>query len=104
MCVCVCVCIINIVGGFILTSRMLQMFKRPGDPPGYEAYYAAPMAALVGGYFVTKGMGVDTINMAYVASGVLCIGSVCVCVCVCVCVYYIYVYYIYMHMCICIYI
>jgi NAD(P) transhydrogenase len=67
---------VNIVGGFILTSRMLQMFKRPSDPPGYEAYYAAPMAALVGGYFVTQGMGIDTINMAYVASGVLCIGGI----------------------------
>lgn len=67
---------VNIVGGFILTSRMLEMFKRPGDPPGYEAYYAAPAAALVGGYFVTKGMGIDTINMAYVASGVLCIGGI----------------------------
>ena len=67
---------VNIVGGFILTHRMLEMFKRPGDPPGYEQYYALPLATLVGGYFVTKGMGVDTINMAYVASGVLCIGGI----------------------------
>lgn len=67
---------VNIVGGFILTNRMLQMFKRPGDPPGYEHYYSLPLGALVGGYFVTKGMGVDTINMAYVASGVLCIGGI----------------------------
>jgi len=67
---------VNIVGGFILTNRMLQMFVRPGDPPGYEHYYALPLSALVGGYFVTKGMGVDTINMAYVASGVLCIGGI----------------------------
>jgi len=67
---------VNIVGGFILTSRMLDMFRRPGDPPGYEHYYAMPLAALVSGYFVTKGMGVDTINMANMASGVLCIGGI----------------------------
>ncbi len=35
-----------------------------------------PLAALVSGYFVTKGMGVDTINMANMASGVLCIGGI----------------------------
>ena len=58
---------VNIVGGFILTSRMLDMFRRPTDPPSYNQYYALPLSALVGGYFVTKGLGVDTINMAYVA-------------------------------------
>jgi NAD(P) transhydrogenase len=67
---------VNIVGGFILTSRMLDMFRRPTDPPSYNQYYAMPLAALVGGYFVTKGMGVDTLNMSYVASGVLCIGGI----------------------------
>ena len=67
---------VNIVGGFILTSRMLDMFRRPTDPPSYNQYYALPLSALVGGYFVTKGLGVDTINMAYVASGVLCIGGI----------------------------
>jgi NAD(P) transhydrogenase len=27
---------INITGGFIITQRMLDMFKRPTDPPEYS--------------------------------------------------------------------
>jgi len=64
---------VNLVGGFILTNRMLQMFRRPNDPPEYTHYYALPAAVSVGGYFATKAMGVDTVGMAYVASGVACI-------------------------------
>eukprot|EP00961_Rhodomonas_salina_P096283 1294737-Rhodomonas_salina.3 len=44
---------INIVGGFIITQRMLDMFKRKDDPPEYSHYYAIPMATLAGGYFLT---------------------------------------------------
>merc|ERR1712158_194896 len=30
---------INVFGGFIVTARMLDMFKRPGDPPEYNHLY-----------------------------------------------------------------
>ena len=32
---------INIFGGFHLTTRMLDMFKRPGDPKSYDHLYGA---------------------------------------------------------------
>ncbi|EKX53833.1 hypothetical protein GUITHDRAFT_156975 [Guillardia theta CCMP2712] len=68
---------VNIVGGFIITQRMLDMFRRPTDPEEHNHYYAMPMAALVGGYLLTtKYLGVDTTGLAYVASGVLCIGGI----------------------------
>ena len=66
----------NLAGGFILTSRMLEMFRRPTDPPEYTHYYLVPAAVSVGGYFATKAIGVDTVGMAYVASGVMCIGGI----------------------------
>lgn len=67
-----CACALTSAG------RAIKVLKGPfcADPPGYEQYYAMPLAALVSGYFVTKGMGVDTINMANMASGVLCIGGI----------------------------
>ena len=41
---------INIGGGFTVTSRMLNMFRRPTDPTEYNYLYAVPGAALVGSY------------------------------------------------------
>lgn len=33
---------INIFGGFLVTQRMLDMFKRPTDPPEHKYLYAIP--------------------------------------------------------------
>ena len=32
---------INIFGGFVITQRMLDMFKRPTDPPEHNYLYGA---------------------------------------------------------------
>ena len=40
---------INIGGGFTITNRMLNMFRRPTDPAEYNNLYAIPGAVLVGG-------------------------------------------------------
>ena len=45
---------INIGGGFTITQRMLDMFKRPTDPTEYNYLYAIPGAALLAGYFGGK--------------------------------------------------
>ena len=41
---------VNIGGGFTVTQRMLNMFRRPTDPKEYNYLYAVPGAALVGAY------------------------------------------------------
>ena len=41
---------VNIGGGFTVTQRMLNMFRRPTDPREYNYLYAVPGAALVGAY------------------------------------------------------
>ncbi|CAG2122183.1 unnamed protein product, partial [Medioppia subpectinata] len=41
---------INIAGGFLVTQRMLDMFKRPTDPPEYNYLYGIPAAVFTGGY------------------------------------------------------
>ncbi|ETE64250.1 NAD(P) transhydrogenase, mitochondrial, partial [Ophiophagus hannah] len=39
-----------ISGGFLITQRMLDMFKRPTDPPEYNYLYLLPGTVFVGGY------------------------------------------------------
>lgn len=44
-------------GGFLITQRMLDMFKRPTDPPEYNYLYALPATAFVGGYGASVAAG-----------------------------------------------
>lgn len=37
-------------GGFLVTQKMLDMFKRPTDPPEYNYLYLLPAGVFVGGY------------------------------------------------------
>ena len=41
---------VNIGGGFTITQRMLDMFKRPGDPEEHNEYLALPAAATIAAY------------------------------------------------------
>lgn len=69
---------VNIVGGFIVTTKMLDMFKRPTDPPEYFHLYGIPAAAtamLYGiGSMTGKFPGLDA--AASTLSGLLCIGGI----------------------------
>ncbi|CAJ0953011.1 unnamed protein product [Ranitomeya imitator] len=48
---------VNIAGGFLVTQRMLDMFKRPTDPPEYNYLYLLPAGAFVGGYAAALNSG-----------------------------------------------
>mmetsp|Transcript_14687 Transcript_14687/g.19338 ORF Transcript_14687/g.19338 Transcript_14687/m.19338 type:complete len:1075 (+) Transcript_14687:107-3331(+) len=68
---------VNIGGGFLVTKKMLDMFKRPTDPPEYYHYYAVPAGAFVGGYALSKGMGFSEVDaVASVAAGLCCVGGI----------------------------
>ncbi|KAM6981303.1 NAD(P) transhydrogenase, mitochondrial [Aplochiton taeniatus] len=66
---------INIAGGFQITQRMLDMFKRPTDPPEYNYLYALPGGAFVGGYGVLLAAGYNVEQMMYLGSGMCCVGA-----------------------------
>uniref|UniRef100_A0A1B0DMQ4 NAD(P) transhydrogenase, mitochondrial n=1 Tax=Phlebotomus papatasi TaxID=29031 RepID=A0A1B0DMQ4_PHLPP len=67
---------INIFGGFLVTQRMLDMFKRPGDPPEYNLLFGIPAAAFLGGYGYAALSGFPEIHqMAYLASSLCCVGA-----------------------------
>jgi NAD(P) transhydrogenase len=40
---------VNLVGGTIVTKKMLDMFRRPDDPPEFNHYYLLPGAVAIGG-------------------------------------------------------
>merc|ERR1740128_1524041 len=41
---------INVFGGFIVTARMLDMFKRPTDPKEHNYLYGIPASAFLASY------------------------------------------------------
>lgn len=67
---------VNVFGGFLVTQRMLDMFKRPTDPPEYGYLYGIPAAALLGGYITAAMQGYPEVHqIAYLASSLCCVGA-----------------------------
>ena len=67
---------INIFGGFLITQRMLDMFKRPDDPPEYNYLYAIPGVAFLGGYLAAHYQGYsDILQMGYLGASLCCVGA-----------------------------
>ena len=68
---------VNITGGFLVTKRMLDMFRRADEPPSAMHYYAVPAAAFAGMYGMGVNAGYEHIHsMAYLGSGLCCIGGI----------------------------
>jgi len=66
---------INIAGGFMITQRMLDMFKRPTDPPEYNYLYGIPLSVFLGGYGASVAAGYQIEQMMYLGSGMCCVGA-----------------------------
>ncbi|EFX04108.1 nicotinamide nucleotide oxidoreductase [Grosmannia clavigera kw1407] len=68
---------VNVSGGFVLTKRMLDMFKRPTDPPEYPWLYAIPAAVCGGGFIAAASTGAaGLVQAGYLVSSILCISSI----------------------------
>lgn len=66
---------VNIAGGFLVTQKMLDMFKRPTDPPEYNYLYLLPAGVFVGGYGAALQAGYNIEQMMYLGSGLCCVGA-----------------------------
>ena len=68
---------VNIAGGFVVTKRMLDMFKRKDDPEEHNYLYAIPggltLAALGAAY---SSGAVSVYQMGYLAASLCCIGGI----------------------------
>ena len=70
---------VNIGGGFAITSRMLDLFKRPDDPTEHNYLYALPALALAASYAVAHFLGVAApivTSGVYLVASALCISSI----------------------------
>jgi NAD(P) transhydrogenase len=53
---------INISGGFLVSGKMLDLFKRPNDPKDYFEYYSIPAAIIVGGLWASVSASVGDLS------------------------------------------
>jgi NAD(P) transhydrogenase len=68
---------VNIAGGFLVTKKMLDLFKRPDDPPEFYEYYGIPAGLFVGGYGLANLMGFsEASSVAATVSALGCIGGI----------------------------
>lgn len=68
---------VNIAGGFRITHRMLNMFKRSGDPIEYPFLYMIPAISFSGGYYFLAGFGPSGYTqLAYLGSSICCVAAI----------------------------
>jgi NAD(P) transhydrogenase len=67
---------INIGGGFVMTNRMLGMFKRKDDAPEAVAIYALPAAVLLGTYLVGTSLGWALNGAVLLTSALFCVFAI----------------------------
>uniref|UniRef100_A0A1I8G8P7 NAD(P) transhydrogenase, mitochondrial n=1 Tax=Macrostomum lignano TaxID=282301 RepID=A0A1I8G8P7_9PLAT len=62
---------INIGGGFLVTQRMLDMFKRPTDPPEFNYLYLVPGPR----WLAATALCCTRAALAYLGSSLCCVGA-----------------------------
>jgi NAD(P) transhydrogenase len=69
---------LNIGGGFTMTKRMLEMFRRKGDPPDFDGLWLLPGLGVPATYIAATSMGYGGVALdsaAGLAASALCIGA-----------------------------
>ena len=69
---------VNIVGGFAVSGKMLDLFRRPDDPPEYYELFGIPLAVSVAGVAAAAFLGTGPEVPAVVsdAAAVLCVAGI----------------------------
>jgi len=69
---------INVFGGFLVTQRMLDMFRRSTDPPEFNYLYGIPASGFIAAYIFAAANGFPEVHqMAYLGSSLCCVGMFC---------------------------
>ena len=71
---------VNIAGGFLVSGKMLDLFRRPEDPEEYFGFYSLPTAILLAGVAGATFMNIgDVSNVSgavAIASSICCIAAI----------------------------
>mmetsp|Transcript_20785 Transcript_20785/g.43716 ORF Transcript_20785/g.43716 Transcript_20785/m.43716 type:complete len:1142 (+) Transcript_20785:166-3591(+) len=69
---------VNIVGGFLITGKMLDLFRRPEDPKEFFELYAIPSALLIAGLGASYFSGnIENVSGSVaIASAICCIAAI----------------------------
>lgn len=68
---------INIFGGFSVSTKMIQLFRRPTDPKDHFDVYIPSIVTLIGGVIVASYFGFSEVpNVAGAGAAVMCISSI----------------------------
>ena len=64
---------VNIAGGFLISGKMLDLFRRPEDPKDYFELYAVPSAILLAGLAAGYASGnLDTMSGSVAIAAAIC--------------------------------
>ena len=72
----VAISMVNVAGGFLVSQRMIGLFRRATDPPEHNYLYALPAAVFLTGFFAARAAGVDLGPVASLAAGGSCIAAI----------------------------
>jgi H+-translocating NAD(P) transhydrogenase len=71
---------INIAGGFLVSAKMLDLFRRADDPKEYYELYAAPTAVIVAGLGAAAFFNIGNLGLmsgsATIAASICCIAAI----------------------------
>ena len=74
---------VNLTGGFLITNKMLAMFRRPNDPPEFWHYFLIPSGVAAGSFGVLSMIGVPAASTGgsmtstlALASGLGCVAGI----------------------------
>ena len=71
---------VNIAGGFLVSGKMLDLFRRPEDPKEFFELYGIPVAILTSGLAAASFLGVGDMGLmsgtTSIAASILCISAI----------------------------
>jgi NAD(P) transhydrogenase len=71
---------VNIAGGFLVSGKMLDLFRRPEDPKEFFEYYGLPVSVLLAGMGAAAFANIGSLGLmsgsVAIASSILCISAI----------------------------
>lgn len=71
---------VNIAGGFLVSGKMLDLFRRDGDPDEFFELYGVPVAILIGGLAASAFGGIGNLSLVSgtvaIAASIACIAAI----------------------------